>query len=249
MNIANEVFGKVLRQMFVLFACLPMTLHMAGNCEEGYRLRQLSSTTDTQNLLVSRNFFQIELPKSSLRITSTGPSWNVTTYNTRSKLYCETPLKDFKASYINNTTQLELTEIALLQELAAKQRSRTIGDIGYIEYPLIMVDQTLGTFAGARGAKLLVLADPEMPKAAGKIMKKICGLNSVKTDQIPIEIGILTKDRSTSKFLRTIAASRVAHVAIEVTPKGYTRVAKEFDVFRDKQMQSDIKDILDASDH
>jgi hypothetical protein len=250
MDAANKTIRKVFRHVFVLFACLPITWNLAVHAEDGFRLRQLSCTTGTHYVLVSRNFFKVELPNSSLIITSTAPKWNVLTYNTRSKLYCETPLKDFKASYINNTTQIQLTELAMLQEIAAKQRARKIGGNDYIEYPLMIdQDQTWPAFAGAKGARLVVLADPHLPKAAGKILKRICGLNSIKTDQVPIKVEVLTKDGTVSRYLRTIAGSHIAHVETEVTPKGYTRVAKEFDVIRDKQMQSDIKEILDASDH
>jgi hypothetical protein len=87
-----------------------------------------------------------------------------------------------------------------------------------------------------------------MPVAGGKVLKRICGFNSIKTNQIPISLEVMTQRGVLDRFLITAEVSTVFNVKAEALPADYKRVAKEMDVFRDPQMQADIKDMLDASE-
>ncbi|CAN5420009.1 hypothetical protein BH10CYA1_BH10CYA1_02470 [soil metagenome] len=79
-------------------------------------------------------------------------------------------------------------------------------------------------------------------------MKRLCGFNSITTNQIPISLEILTHLGVLDRFLITTEVSTVPNVKAEGLPGGYKRVAKEMDVFRDPQMQADIKDMLEGSE-
>jgi len=226
--------------------CTLIQLAPSAQSEDGLKLKQMTSACGPQNVLVSPSFFKVELPKKSLVLLGAAPNWKILTLNTRSKLFCETPLNKFNPSYITTPTQLHLTEIGLMQEDPSNKRARKIGGLAYIDYSVNQLDSTFTAFKDARAAGLRVIDDPRLPKAAGKVLKQLCGFNSIKTDQVPLTLEVLTKERMRDRFLFTTQITRVQNVKAEGAPKDYKRVGKEIDVFRDPQMQADIKDILDA---
>ncbi|MBI2811284.1 MAG: hypothetical protein HYX67_10710 [Candidatus Melainabacteria bacterium] len=135
-----------------------------------------------------------------------------------------------------------------MQEIDSRKRLRKIGGRDYIEFAVTQVDFAFNAFENARAATYRVLDDKKMPVAVGKVLKRICGFNSIKTNQIPISLEVVTNQGMLDRFLMTTEISTVQNVKAEGPPTNYKRVAKEMDVFRDPQMQEDIKDMLDANE-
>lgn len=207
----------------------------------------MSSACGPQNVIISPKSFRVELPKKSLVISGAAPDWKILTVNTRGRLYCETPLKEFKASYIMTSTQLHLTELSLMQEIPSSQRMhKTRNGVTCIDYSVGQVDDVFNAFKDARSATYRVLADAKYPKAAGHVVKLLCGFNSFKTDQFPLALQIVTRDGLLDRFLRTVEMEPVKDIRAIAPPKNYKRVDKEIDVFRDAQVQAEIREILDA---
>lgn len=87
-----------------------------------------------------------------------------------------------------------------------------------------------------------------MPTAAGRVLKRICGFTSITTNKIPISMEVISEKGTRSRFLITTEVLPAHNVKAEGLSTNYKHVAKEMDVFRDAQMQADIKDMLDAND-
>lgn len=219
----------------------------AAMSEDGLRLKQMSSACGQQNVLLAPHYFKIELPKKSLQIIGAAPDWKILTLNTRSKLFCETPLNAFEASYITTSTQLHLTELILMREIASRAKHvKMQNGLDCIDYPVGQIDHSFNAFKDARSSVYRVLNYANLPKPSGKVVKRLCGLNSFKTDLFPITLEIVNQDGFRNRFLWTAEISPVKNVKPEAVPKGYTKVGKEIEVFRDAQVQAEIKDILDA---
>lgn len=207
----------------------------------------MSSACGPQNVLLAPHFFKIELPKKSLQIIGAAPDWKILTLNTRSKLFCETPLNAFEASYITTSTQLHLTEVILMREISSRAKPIKMPDgLECIDYPVGQVDNLFNAYKDARSAVYRVLNYAGLPKPAGRVAKRLCGFNSFKTDLFPVTLELVTQDGLRNRFLWTAEITPVKNVKAEAVPRGYKKVAKEIEVFRDAQVQAEIKDILDA---
>jgi hypothetical protein len=226
----------------IIFQCAPAALS-----EDGYRLKQHSSACGLQNITISPHFFKVELPKESLVIMGKAPKWKILTLNTRGKLFCETPINEFKASYISTSTQLHLTELSEMQEITNRAKVRkTREGLACIDYPVAQVDDVFNGFKGARAANFRVLDDPTLPAAAAKVVKRISGISSFKTDRFPLALEMIMRDGMRTRFLWTSEILPEKNVKPEGVPKDYKRVSKEIEVFRDAQVQEDIRDMLET---
>jgi hypothetical protein len=219
----------------------------AAFCEDGFRLKQLSSACGLQYVLIAPHFFKVELPKECLVITGAAPNWKIVTMNTRSKLYCETPLNDFKASYITTSTQLHLTELSEMREISNRAKShKTREGLACIDYPVGQIDDVFNGFKGARAANFRVLDDPTLPAAAARVVKKISGISSFKTNLFPLALELILKDGMRTRFLWTSEVQPEKDIKSELVPKNYKRVNNEIEVFRDAQVQEDIREMLET---
>ncbi|MBS1953400.1 MAG: hypothetical protein JST89_04390 [Cyanobacteria bacterium SZAS-4] len=218
-------------------------------CEDGHKLKQMTAACGLQNVLVAPSFFKIELPRKSIVISSKAPDWKIVTANTRSKLFCETPLSQFKANYIASATQMQLTDLALMQEIPAQKRASKFGAYQCIDFAVRQVDDSFNSFEGARSTTYRVLDDAKMPAAAGKVLKRLCGFTSIMSNKIPLSMEVISQQGMRSRFLITTEVIPAHDVKADVLSSKYKLVAKEIDVFRDPQMQEDIRDMLDANEH
>lgn len=219
-----------------------------ARCEDGLKLKQMTAACGPQTVLVAPSFFKIELPSKFIVISSVAPDWKVVTANTRSKLFCETPLSQFKANYITSATQMQLTDLALMQEIPSKTRVSKFGAHQCLDFGVTQIDSSFNSFEGARSATYKVLDDGQMPIAAGKVLKRVCGFTSIKSNKIPISFEVISEKGTRSRFLTTTETLPAHNVKAEGLPNNYKHVAKEMDVFSDPQMQADIKDMLDANE-
>ena len=135
-----------------------------------------------------------------------------------------------------------------MQEISSRKRLSKLGGHPCIDFGVTQVDFSFNAFKGAQAATYRVLDDATMPAAAGKVLKKLCGFASMKTNQIPLSLELVSSNGLLNRFLMTTEIATVHNVKAEGPPANYKHVAKEIDVFRDSQVQADIKDLLDAGE-
>lgn len=244
-NKRSTKFGALL--LTACFATIKFTTPAC--CEDGLKLKQMTAACGPQLVLVTPSFFKIELPNKFIVVSSAAPNWKVVTANTRSKLFCETQLSQFKADYITSATQMQLTDLALMQEIPSRTRLSKFGVHQCIDFAVKQdVDSSFNSFQGALSATYRVLDDAKMPAAVGRVLKRLCGFTSIKSNQLPISLVVISENGRPTRFLTTTEMITVQNAKAEVLPGNYKHVAKEVDVFRDSQMQEDIKDMLDADE-
>jgi hypothetical protein len=213
-------------------------------CKQGCSFRQRSAMVGHMELLVSRQGLRLDLSDKALSIVMRKPDWQVIMLNHKTKSYFQTSLAAWQPASSMNAVFVRPDDPSGLS-----YKSYSVGKLD--EIPVFIYQLKGVNNSGKkdkfsriqiRSGTIWILDDSDLPAQVGEKLNRFIGAPPLPGPTI--KFSILNNKGQHNEEVRLIASqSKALKETMLAVPPGYTKAAKQADIFRDK-CTSDVLDGL-----
>lgn len=239
----RNAFGSLVGLIAVLAAAAP-----AFADEPGWVLTQRSEQMGDQYIYVSANGFKWVNPKSGANVVTTGPSWTVTMYNEKSKMYYETTFDKWKAQIASTGGQraAEMRSNPWVQSgsgvVAGVKATKYSMKRGSVASMAPTKDGHLKkTMATVQGAECWVSDEIPVPAPVASMLSQAYGMPQTK--YFPLRVTYVNGNRPGTALDTLNSKSCNIPIGYYARPQGYLLARSQAEVLMDDETKQILRDM------
>lgn len=235
--------GRLLSVRFKLLVPLMILLSWffapAHADEKGWILTQRSASMGDLYTYVSPNGLKWNAPKFGANIATTGPGWNVTMYNDKTKSFYTTTFAEWKKQITKNDTRA----LQMRSNPWTKGTASSVAGLRATQYVMkVAPGRGAGRPRSVSEAQCWVADDITVPDAIASLLSDTYGMP--KTKFFPLRLTYKTADGKAGVGLDTYR-SQSSNIPDNyyAAPQGYVAVKSQAEVFMDDETKQLFNDM------
>lgn len=216
--------------------------------EPGWVLTQRSEQMGDQYIYVSANGFKWVNPKSGANVVTTGPSWTVTMYNEKSKMYYETTFDKWKSQIASTGGQRAAemrsnpwvqTGSGVVAGVKATKYSMKGGSVANMQRS--KDGRLRKTLATVQGAECWVSDEIPVPAPVASMLSQAYGMPQTK--YFPLRVTYINSGRPGTALDTLNSKSCSMPVGYYAKPQGYILAKSQAEVLMDDETKQILRDM------
>lgn len=211
--------------------------------QNGWAFLQKSEQVGTWRVYLTESGLQAINDEMGAHIVTKAPQWNLAVYNSKTKVYYLTTVKDFQMSFQQNTKYKNRTKFV------SKQAARrgTQGVIANMRATQYFVDAPIN--GGARQAEVWVATDIHIPAQLSELFEKMYGSSLGNLGAMPLRFSYIDESGKKTMVMNTMTGQQqVIQMASFDYPTHFKRVDTAVAVLIDEKDRKTMSGILDDLD-
>lgn len=211
--------------------------------QQGWAFLQKSEQVGTWRVYLSQTGLQALNNEMGVTIVTKSPQWNLALYNSKTKVYYLSTVKDWEVQFQTNPKYR--TRAKFVSKQAA--RKGTTGMIAGMRATQYFVDAPIN--GGARQAEVWVATDVKIPKELSELFEKLYGSSLGNLGSMPLRFSYIDESGKKTMVMNTLQGRpETIQVASFNYPTHFKRVDSEIAVFVDDKDRKTMAGILDDLD-
>lgn len=221
--------------------------------EPGWVLTQRSEQMGDSYIYVSANGFKWVNPKSGANVVTTGPSWNVTMYNEKSKMYYDTSFDNWKRQIASTGGQRAVemrnnpwvqTGTGVVAGVKATKYSMKGGSVGNVQR--MKNGQIRKTLSTVQGAECWVSEEIAVPAPVASMLSQAYGMPQTK--YFPLRVTYVNSGRPGTALDTLNSKSCNIPASFFAKPQGYLLAKSQAEVLMDDETKQILRDMASEFD-
>lgn len=231
--------GLIAVAMMVFSAQLPAM----PQTQNGWAFLQKSEQVGTWRVYLTEAGLQAINDEMGVTIVTKAPQWNLAVYNSKTKVYYLSTVKDWQMHFQQNPKYKNRTKFVSKQ--AARRGSQAV--IAGMRATQYFVDAPIN--GGARQAEVWVASDVHIPAELSQLFEKMYGSSLGNLGAMPLRFSYIDESgKKTMVMNTTLGRQEVIQMASFNYPTHFKRVDSELAVFVDEKDRKTMAGILDDLD-
>lgn len=210
---------------------------------QGWAFLQKSEQVGTWRVYLAETGLQAVNAEMGVTIVTKAPQWNLAVYNTKTKVYYLSTVKDFQVHFQQNPKFKNRAKF-ISKQAPRQGRQDTIANMRATQY---FVDAPIN--GGARQAEVWVATDVRIPSQLSELFSKMYGSSLSNLGAMPLKFSYIDESGKKTTVMETLQGRpQTIQVASFNYPTHFKRVDSEIAVFVDEKDRKTMAGILDDLD-
>lgn len=210
---------------------------------QGWAFLQKSEQVGTWRVYLAQQGLQAVNAEMGVTIVTKAPQWNLAVYNTKTKVYYLSTVKDWQVHFQQNPKYRNRAKF-VSKQAARKGTSAMIAGMRATQY---FVDAPIN--GGARQAEVWVASDVHIPQELSQLFEKMYGSSLGNLGSMPLRFSYIDESGKKTMVMNTLQGRpETIQMASFNYPTHFKRVDSEIAVFVDEKDRKTMAGILDDLD-